>query len=155
MTITKIENNEVIATRVDTGWRVCVDCRELNKATCKDHFFLPFMDQILERLGDFEVYYFLDGYSGYNQVMIAPKDQKKMTFMCSYGTFALRHMPFGLCKAPATFQRCMMAIFHGLIENVMEVFMDDFSVFGESFDKCLYNLVLVIKSCQDTNLVLN
>ncbi|KAK6149824.1 hypothetical protein DH2020_017349 [Rehmannia glutinosa] len=89
------------------------------------------------------------------QVMIAPEDQEKTTFTCPYGTFAFRRMPFGLCNAPATFQRCVMAIFHNLIEKVMEVFMDDFSVFGDSFDSCLHNLSLVLQRCEETNLVLN
>ncbi|GKB55148.1 reverse transcriptase domain-containing protein [Tanacetum coccineum] len=78
-----------------------------------------------------------------------------MTFTCPYGTFAYRRMPFGLCNAPGTFQRCMMAIFHDMIEKTMEVFMDDFSVFGDSFDSCLSNLERMLKRCEDTNLVLN
>ncbi|KAK6149564.1 hypothetical protein DH2020_017089 [Rehmannia glutinosa] len=109
---------------------------------------------MLDRLAGYDYYCFLDGYSGYNQIMIAPEDQEKTTFTCPYGTFAFRRMPFGLCNAPATFQRCMMAIFHDLIENVMEVFMDDFSVFGDSFDNCLHNLSLVLQRCEETNLVL-
>ncbi|GJY45509.1 reverse transcriptase domain-containing protein [Tanacetum coccineum] len=70
-----------------------------------------------------------------------------MTFTCPYGTFAYRRMPFGLCNAPGTFQRCMMAIFHDMIEKTMEVFMDDFSVFGDSFDSCLSNLERMLKRC--------
>ncbi|GKB62194.1 reverse transcriptase domain-containing protein, partial [Tanacetum coccineum] len=61
------------------------------------------------------------------KIPIDPKDQEKTTFTCPYGTFAYRRMPFGLCNAPGTFQRCMMAIFHDMIEETMEVFMDDFS----------------------------
>ncbi|CAL9021113.1 unnamed protein product, partial [Prunus brigantina] len=71
----------------------------------------------------------LDGYSGYNQIAIAPEDQEKTTFTCPFGTFAYRRMPFGLCNAPATFQRCMMSIFSDMVERFIEVFMDDFSVF--------------------------
>ncbi|GJW84069.1 reverse transcriptase domain-containing protein [Tanacetum coccineum] len=81
--------------------------------------------------------------------------QEKTTFTCPYGTFAYRRMPFGLCNAPGTFQRCMMAIFHDMIEKTMEVFMDDFSVFRDSFDSCLSNLEKMLKRCEDTNLVLN
>ncbi|MCI35926.1 hypothetical protein A2U01_0057147, partial [Trifolium medium] len=110
-----------------------MDYRNLNKATRKDHFPLSFIDQILDRLAGKEFYCFLDGYSGYNQIVIAPEDQQRTTFTCPYGTFAFRRMPFGLCNASATFQRCMMALFSDLIESAMEVFMDDFSVFGESF----------------------
>ncbi|GJT46481.1 reverse transcriptase domain-containing protein [Tanacetum coccineum] len=90
-----------------------------------------------------------------DEIPIAPKDQEKTTFTCPYGTFAYRRMPFGLCNAPTTFQRCMTAIFHELIEDSMEVFMDDFSVFGSSFDHCLKNLEKMLKRCEETNLVLN
>ncbi|XP_068304259.1 uncharacterized protein, partial [Pyrus communis] len=86
-----------------------------------------------------------DGYSGYNQIAIAPEDQEKTTFTCPFGTFAYRRMPFGLCNAPATFQRCMLAIFSDMVERFIEVFMDDFSVFGSSFDECLNHLSLVLQ----------
>ncbi|GJW06118.1 reverse transcriptase domain-containing protein [Tanacetum coccineum] len=91
----------------------------------------------------------------YFQIPIDPQDQEKTTFTCPYGTFAYRRMPFGLCNAPGTFQRCMMAIFHDMIEETMEVFMDDFSVFGDSFSSCLSHLDKMLKWCKDTNLVLN
>ncbi|GJU72484.1 reverse transcriptase domain-containing protein [Tanacetum coccineum] len=120
MTVVENEDNELIPTRLVTGWRVCIDYRKLNDATRKDHFPLPFMDQMLERLAGNEYYCFLDGFSGYFQIPIDPKDQDKTTFTCPYGTFAYRRMPFGLCNAPGTFQRCMMAIFHDMIEETME-----------------------------------
>ncbi|XP_075475770.1 uncharacterized protein LOC142511637 [Primulina tabacum] len=97
-----------------TGWRVCIDYRKLNDATHKDHFPLPFIDQMLER-----------------------------------------RMPFGLCNAPATFQRYMTAIFHDMIGTFLEIFMEDFSIFGSSFDDCLQNLKVVLMRCEETNLVLN
>ncbi|CAN6580885.1 unnamed protein product [Malus baccata var. baccata] len=121
----------------------------------KDHFPLPVIDQMLERLAGRAFYCFLDGYSGYNQIVIAPDDQEKTTFTCPFRTFAYRRMPFGLCNAPATFQRCMLSIFSDYVEKIIEVFMDDFSVFGESFDNCLDNLTLILKRCVKTNLVLN
>ncbi|GJR56324.1 reverse transcriptase domain-containing protein [Tanacetum coccineum] len=155
ITVVANEENELIPTRLVTGWRVCIDYRKLNEATRKDHFPLPFMDQMLERLAGNEFYCFLDGFSGYFQIPIDPQDQEKTTFTCPYGTFAYRRMPFGLCNAPGTFQRCMMAIFHDMIEKTMEVFMDDFSVFGDSFDSCLSNLEKILKRCEDMNLVLN
>ncbi|KAL4388341.1 hypothetical protein GQ457_09G000150 [Hibiscus cannabinus] len=93
--------------------------------------------------------------AGYNQIAIAPEDQSKTTFTCPYGTFAFRRMPFGLCNAPSTFQRCMTAIFSDLNEDCLEIFMDDFSTFGEDFDNCLSNLEKVLKRCKETNLVLN
>ncbi|GJT52226.1 reverse transcriptase domain-containing protein [Tanacetum coccineum] len=155
ITIVTNEENELILTRLVTGWRVCIDYKKLNEATRKDHFPLPFMDQMIERLAGNEFYCFLDGFSGYFQIPIDPQDQEKTTFTCPYGTFAYRRMPFGLCNAPGTFQRCMMAIFYEMIEKTMEVFMDDFSVFGDSFDSCLSNLEKMLKRCEDTNLVLN
>ncbi|GKD41314.1 reverse transcriptase domain-containing protein [Tanacetum coccineum] len=133
----------------------CVPKKGGNEATRKDHFPLPFMDQMLERLAGNEYYCFLDGFSGYFQIPIDPNDQEKTTFTCPYGTFAYRRMPFGLCNAPGTFQRCMMAIFHDMIEKTMEVFMDDFSVFGNSFSTCLTNLEKMLKRCEDTKLALN
>nr|GEY06407.1 reverse transcriptase domain-containing protein [Tanacetum cinerariifolium] len=131
MTVVTNDENELIPTRLVTGWRVCIDYRKLNEATRKDHFPLPFMDQMLERLAGNEYYCFLDGFSGYFQIPIDPKDQEKTTFTCPYGTFAYKRMPFGLCNKPGTFQRCMMETFHDMIEKTMEVFMDDFSVFGQ------------------------
>ncbi|GJZ17273.1 reverse transcriptase domain-containing protein [Tanacetum coccineum] len=145
ITIVSNKDNELIPTRLVTGWRVCIDYRKLNKATRKDHFPLPFMDQMLERLAGNEFYCFLDGFSGYFQIPIDLQDQEKTTFTCPYGTFAYRCMPFGLCNAPGTFQRCMMAIFNDMIEKTMEVFMDDFLVFGDSFATCLSNLDNMLK----------
>ena len=155
ITVVSNEKNELIPTRIVTGWRMCIDYRKLNEATRKDHFPLPFMDQMLERLAGHEYYCFLDGYSGYNQIVVDPKDQEKTSFTCPYGVFAYRRMPFGLCNAPATFQRCMLSIFSDMVERFIEVFMDDFSVFGNSYSNCLHHLALVLKRCQETNLVLN
>nr|GEZ51271.1 reverse transcriptase domain-containing protein [Tanacetum cinerariifolium] len=154
-TVVKNEENELILTRLVTGWRVCIDYRNLNEATRKDHFPLPFMDQMLEQLAGNEYYCFLDGFSVYFQIPINPHDQEKITFTCPYGTFAYRRMPFGLCNAPGTFQRCMLAIFHDMVEKMMEVFMDDFSVFGNSFENCLSRLDKMMQRCEDTKLCLN
>nr|GEY43052.1 reverse transcriptase domain-containing protein [Tanacetum cinerariifolium] len=121
-TVVEDEENELIPTRLVTGWRY---------------------------------YCFRDGFLGYLQIPIEPKDQENTTFTCPYGMFAYRRMPFGLCNAPGTFQRCMMAIFHTMIEKMMEVFMDDFSVFRNSFQTCLSHLEKMLKRCEDTNLCLN
>nr|GEW29857.1 DNA-directed DNA polymerase [Tanacetum cinerariifolium] len=129
MTVVLNDNNELIPSRTVIGWRVCIDYRKLNDPTRKDHFPLPFTDQMLERLCRNEYYCFLDGFSRFFQILITPEDQKNTTFTCPYGTFAYRRMPFGLCNVPVTFQRCMTAIFHDMVEDFMEVFMDDFSIF--------------------------
>nr|GEU77933.1 reverse transcriptase domain-containing protein [Tanacetum cinerariifolium] len=121
----------------------------------KGHFLLPFMDQMLERLARNEFYCFLDGFFGYFQIPIDLKDQEKTTFTFPYGTFAYRRMLFGLCNVPGTFQRCLMAILYDMIEETMEVFMDDLSIFEDSFSCCLTYLDKMLKWCEDTNLVLN
>ena len=110
---------------------------------------------MLDRLAGHEYYCFLDGYSGYNQITIAPKDQEKTTFTCPYDMFSFRQMPFRLCNTSGTFQRCMMAIFSDMVEKTIEVFMDVFSVLGSSFDDCLENLRAMLVRCEETNLVLN
>ena len=129
VTVVANEHNELIPTWVTTGWRVCIDYRKLNAGTRKDHFPLAFVNQMLERVAGHEFYYFLDGYSGYNQIEIALEDQEKTTFTCPFGTFSFRKMPFGLFNAPGTFQRCMMGIFSDMIKHILEIFMDYFYVF--------------------------
>ncbi|XP_057723749.1 uncharacterized protein LOC130939676 [Arachis stenosperma] len=149
------DDGEVVTKRVQNAWRVCIDYRRLNTATRKDHYPLPLIDQMLDRLSGKSHYCFLDGFTGYFQIYIAPEDQEKTTFTCPFGTFAYKRMPFGLCNAPATFQRCMTSVFSDLMENCLEVFMDDFSVYETSFDFCLENLAKVLARCVDTNFVLN
>ncbi|XP_073033722.1 uncharacterized protein [Primulina eburnea] len=155
ITVVRNQNGELVPTRVQNGWRMVIDFRKLNLATRKDHFPLPFIDQTLERLAGKTYFCFLDGFSGYYQIVIAQEDQEKTTFTCPFGTFAYRRMPFGLCNAPGTFQRCMLSIFSEYIENCIEVFMDDFTVYGDSFDNCLSHLSKILKRCMETNLVLN
>ncbi|CAL8175064.1 unnamed protein product [Prunus armeniaca] len=129
VTIVKNDNNELIPIRTVTGWHVCIDYRKLNTAT--------------------------HDYSGYNQISIEPEDQEKTTFTCPFGTFSYRRMSLGLCNATTTFRCCMMSIFSDMVERFIEVFMDDFSIVGSSFDSCLSNLALVLQHCEETNLVLN
>ena len=155
ITVIPNDNGELVPTRATTGWRVCIDYRKLNSMTRKDHFPLPFIDQILDNVAGHHFYCFLDGYSGYNQVPIFPNDQEKTTFTCPFGTFAYRRMPFGLCNAPATFQRCMFSLFSDMLTHFLEVFMDDFSIFGDTFDECLHHLSLALQRCHEYNLVLS
>jgi hypothetical protein len=155
LTVVKNEKNELIPQRTMTGWWICIDYRKLNKATKKDHFPLPLIDEMLERLENHTYFYFLDGYSGFMQIPIHLDDQHKTTFTCPYGTFAYRRMPFGLCNAPASFQRCMMAVFSEFIKEVVEVFMNEFSVYWKTFVDCLTNLDKVLTRCTEVDLVLN
>ena len=134
---------------------MCIEYRKLNAGTRKDNFPLPFVDQMLERVAGHEFYCFLDGYSGYNQIEITLEDQEKTTFTCPFGTFSFRKMPFGLCNSLGTFQWCMMGSFSDMIEHILEIFMDYFSVFGDSYEGCLENLRRVLQRCKEKNLVLN
>ena len=151
----RTKSNALLPSRIVTGWRICIDYHKLNKVTRKYHFALPFLDQMLDRLAGHEYYCFLYGYSGYNEITISPEDQEKTTFTCPYGTFAFWRMPFELCNASGTFQRCMMAIFSNMVERTIEVFMDDFSVLGKYFDNFLENLKQALIRCEETILVLN
>ena len=155
VTTVKNEEGEELSTRLTTRWRVCIDYRRLNEVTRKDHFPLPFIDHLLERVSGHPFYCFLDGYSGYFQIEIAPEYQEKTTFTCPFGTYAYRRMPFGLCNAPATFQRCMLSMFSDMVERIMEVYMDDITVYGGDFEECLTNLEAILQRCIEKNLVLN
>ncbi len=119
ITVVPNDNDELIPQRIVVGYRMCIDFRKVNKVTKKDHYPLPFIDQMLERLSKKTHFCFLDGYSGFSQIAVKQQDQEKTTFTCPYGTYAYRRMPFGLCNAPATFQRCMSAIFHGFCEEIV------------------------------------
>ncbi|XP_049344711.1 uncharacterized protein LOC125809113 [Solanum verrucosum] len=124
-------------------WRVCMDYRKLNSWI-----------EMLDRLSERGWYCFLDGYSGYDQITIAPEDQEKTIFTYPYGTFAFKRMPFRLCNAPTTFQHSMLSIFTDMVKDTMEVFMDDFLVVRDTFEECLKHLGQVLQRCMDTNLCL-
>ncbi|GJY49628.1 reverse transcriptase domain-containing protein [Tanacetum coccineum] len=138
------------------AWSIA-DIKRIDSFFCTHKILIEdeFKPSMLERLAGHEYYCFLDRFSGYFQIPIALEDQEKTTFTCPYDTFTYKRMPFGLCNAPTTFQCCMTAIFYELIEDSIEVFMDDFSVFGISFDHCLKNLEKMLMRCEETNLVLN
>ena len=132
-----------------------IDYRKLNEATRKYHFPLPFLDQILKIVTRRPYYYFLDRYSDYHQIPITLEDQEKTIRICLFGAFAFKRMPFGLCSAPATFERCMLSIFNNMVEHCLEIFMDDLIMFWNSFDDCLDNLQRVLKRCIVKELPLN
>ena len=134
----------VVPNKVKGKWRICVDFRELNKATLKDHFPLTFIDQVLDTLSGKQYFSFLDGYSGYNQILIEPEDQDKTTFTCPWRTYAHRVFPFGLCNAPATFQQAVLGIFSDLIHDCVEVYMDNFTAYGNTFQEARENLEKVL-----------
>ena len=145
----------IIVLKKNDKWRVCVDYRELTKATQKDHFPLPFIDQVLDTLSGKKLFSFLDGFSGYNQIQIAPEDQDKTTFTFPWGTFAYKVLPFGLCNAPTTFQREILGIFSDLLNDCLEIFMDDFTPYGDAFETTLASLEKVLERCEQTNVALS
>ncbi|CAM8953630.1 unnamed protein product [Rhodiola kirilowii] len=155
ITVEEDTEGKMVTKRAKNGWRMCIDYRKLNAVTRKDHFPLPFINQMLDRLAGKPYFYFLDGFSGYNQNPIAPEDQEKTTFTCPFGTFAFTSMSFGLCNAPWTFQRVVTSIFSDMIGEFIEVFMDDFTIYGDTFDASLSNLSTVLARCVSMNLVLN
>jgi len=110
---------------------------------------------MLKRFAKNSYFYYLDGYSDFFQIPIQLSDQEKTTFTCTYGTYVYKRIPFGLCNAPTIFQCCMIAIFSDFIEDIMEVFMDDFSVYSATYDHCLNNLSKVLQRCEEVNLILN
>ena len=135
----------VVLPKKNGKWRICVDYRELNKETQKDHFPLPFIDQVLDNLSGKKYFSFLDGFSGYNQIQIALEDQDKTTFSCPWGTSVYTVLPFGLCNAPTTFQRDVIGIFSDLVNDYLEIYMDDFTPYGDNFEEALTNLAKVLK----------
>jgi len=145
----------VLVPKKNGKWRICVDYRELSKATKKDHFRFPFIDQVLDGLAGKKFFSFLDGFSGYNQIQIRPEDQDKTTFTCPWGTFAYQVLPFGLCNAPTTFQRAVLSIFVELVHDSVEIYMDDFTPYRSSFQEALFNLGKVLSKSIEMNLSLS
>ncbi|GJT00537.1 reverse transcriptase domain-containing protein [Tanacetum coccineum] len=154
ITVVKNDDNELIPTRLVTGWRVCIDYRKLNEATRKDHFPLPFMDQMLERLAGNQYYWFPRWLLGLFSYSYRPEGNQEKHLHVPIWKFAYRACLLGYVMHPGTFNM-YKAIFHDMIEKTMEVFMDDFSVFGDSFSTCLSHLEKMLKRCKDTNLSLN
>ena len=136
-------------------WTIFVDYRELNKETKKDHFPRPFIDQVLDGLVGKQFFSFLDGFNGYNQIQISLEDQDKTTFTCPWGTFTYRVLPFGLCNAPATFQRAVLSMFAQLVHDAIEIYMDDFTAYGCDFQEDISNLGKVMNKCIEMNLSLS
>jgi hypothetical protein len=134
----------VVVPKKNGKWCICVDYRELYNATLKDYFPFPFIWQVMDTLVGNKFFSFLDGFNGYNQIQIAPKDQEKTTFIFPWGTYTYRVLSFGLCNAPATFQRAVLGIFFDLTNDCVEIYMDDFTVYGDTFQEALDNLEKVL-----------
>ena len=117
--------NIVPVPKKDGKVRMCVDYRDLNKASPKDNFPLPHIDTLVDNTAGYSLFSFMDGFSGYNQIKMHPKDMEKTTFITMWGTFCYKVMPFGLKNAGATYQRAMVALFHDMMHKEIEVYVDD------------------------------
>jgi hypothetical protein len=131
-----------------------MEFHDMNKACPKDNFPTPFIDQILDECAGRELFYFMDGFLGYNQIQIKPKDQHKTTFICPWGTFAYRKMPFGLKNVGATFQRVMTFAFHDL-KHIVEAYLDDLVAHSHKREDHSTHLRLVFERCHYNRIRLN
>ncbi|XP_052301368.1 LOW QUALITY PROTEIN: uncharacterized protein LOC127904008 [Populus trichocarpa] len=118
-------SNIVVVPKKEGKIRVCVDFQNLNKVSPKDDFPLPHIDVLVDNAARSSIYSFMDGFSGYNQIKMAPEDKTKTTFVTPWGTFCYKVMPFGLKNAGATYQRAMVTLFHDMMHKEIEVYVDD------------------------------
>ena len=130
--------------------RLCVDFRNLNRASDKDNYPVPPIEQILQMVSGSELFSLLHGFSGYNQVLVAEQDRLKTTFWTKWGTFAYRRMPFGLINARATFQRAMDIAFRGLIDHSVVVYLDDVTIFSKKMEDHVFHLKHIFYRCRKT-----
>ena len=149
--IEPVEESEWISPKVvqdkKTGEvRIYVNLRKLNDACMHDPFSTPFTDEVLEGVGGQEMYSFIDGFSSYHQIRIANEDRHKTTFVTEWGCFQYTAMPFGLKNAPAVFSRVVVAAFKDFIHKFLQVYMDDWTVYGLIKDH-LANLCLMLERC--------
>jgi hypothetical protein len=138
------ENNELIPQRVVVGYRMCIDFRKVNKVTKKDHYPLPFIDQMLERLSKKTHFCFLDGYSGFSLIAIKKQDQEKTTFTCPYETYAYRRMPFGLCNALLFKDACLLFF----IVFVKKLWRFSWTIFPSMELLLIIVCIILIKFCR-------
>jgi hypothetical protein len=152
--LTEWVSNPVPMNKKQGTIRVCMEFHDLNKACPKDNFPMPFIDQILDECAGSQIFSFMDGFSGYNQIQIKPEDQHKTTFICPWGTFAYRKMPFGLKNARATFQRAMTFTFHDL-KHIVEAYLDDLAAHSRKRVDHVIHLRLVFERCRYYRIRLN
>src|SRR5277367_3903472 len=131
-----------------------MDLCKLNDASVHDPFPTPFTDEVLNNVGGQEVYSFTDGFSGYHQIRIAPEDRHKMTFATEMGSFQYTVMPFGLKNAPAIFSRVVISAFKEFIHKFLEVYFDDWTIFGLLKDH-IASLILMLDKCRQHHISLN
>ena len=119
---------------------MCVDYRDLNRASPKDDFPLPHIDILIDNTAQHKVFSFMDGFSGFNQIKMAPEDMDKTTFVTQWGTFCYKVMSSGLKNAGATYQRAMVALFHDMIHHEIKVYVDDMIARSQTEEEHLEHL---------------
>ena len=134
--------------------RVCVNYRDVNQACPKDNYPTPFIDQIIDECAGCEIFSFMDGFSGYNQINIHPQDQSKTAFICPWGTFAYQKLPFGLKNSGATFQRAMNYAFHD-IKNIVQPYLDDLPAHSQKWTDHPQHLRAIFLRCRHYKIRLN
>jgi len=135
--------------------RICIYFRNLNQACQKDNFPLPIMEQILQSVAGSELMSFLDGFLGYNQILVHPDDRLKATFRTKWGTYAYQKMPFELINASATFLRAMDIAFRGLINNLVVIYLDDITFYSKDRNNHLSDLKHIFERCKKYGISLN
>jgi ribonuclease HI len=148
-------SNLVVARKKNGKIRICIDFRNLNIACTKDHYPLPKMETLLQRVTGSGMISMLDGFSGYNQIRLKAEDRHKTTFTTPWGTFEYLRMPFGLSNAGATFQRAMDYAFRGLIGKIIEIYQDDLTVFSKDGKTHIDHLRQVLDRCREFGISLN
>ncbi|CAL9021475.1 unnamed protein product, partial [Prunus brigantina] len=135
--------------------RICTDYRDLNRACPKDEFPLPNMDILIDSTSGQGMLSFMDGFSGYNQIKMSPKDAEKTAFRTPYGNFYYTVMPFGLKNAGATYQRAMTAVFHDMMGKEVEDYVDDLVVKSKTRGSHQGVLRRVLERCRLYGLKMN
>jgi hypothetical protein len=134
---------------------LCVDFRNLNRASEKDNYLVPRMEQLLQTMSSSEIFSLLDGFLGYNQVLVLEDDRLKTTFRTKWGTFSYKCMPFGLINARETFQRAMDIDFRGLIYKCVVVYLDDVTVYSKNNEDHIQHLTHIFERCRKYGISLN
>ena len=152
---TQSVSNIVPVPKKDGKVRMCVDYRDLNKASLKDDFPLPHIDMLVDNTTKFKVFSFMDGFSGYNQIKMTPEDMEKTTFITPRGTFCYRVMPFGLKNTGATYQRAMTTLFHDMMHKEIEVYVDDMIAKSSDEEEHVEHLLRLFQHLRKYKLHLN
>ena len=145
----------VLVPKKDGKARICKDYRDQNRASPKDNFSLPHIDVLVNNTTNFALFFFMDGFLGYNQIKMAPEDMEKTMFITLWGTFGYKVMSFGLKNVGATYQRAMVALFHDTMHKEIEVYVDDMIAKSKTEEEHLINLRKLFERLRKYQLRLN